>query len=1222
MATRSFRINSPQSGTTYWDGRWIDPTNGSEFRVRASAYNSSGDLIAVYQITAGIDPDPGTPLFYTGSGGAWAELVSSTGTALYRGGFRWTDGGGYPNPHHVIVTITYTGTLVNTRPHPPGNLRPSGLTADLQPVLDWSFSDPDSGDSQTAFEVEVYNRATGGVMRDSGKRTSTSTSWKYDQTNLVRNGAYRFRVRVYDEQGAVSDWSSFQNFDIFAAPNTPDYQTFTPTGRINSLQPTVSVIYTHPDGVSANAKQFRVYRSDGLLLHESVILAASAASGDVITYVIPSGVLEHGGNYQWQARARDTNNVWSNWSSKSSVAKVNARPTVTLRTPTNNSRANSLTPSFGWSFWDPDNDTQSRFRIFVTRTDTGATVFDSGYVPSAANSTTVTLPAFGIKYAWRVEVQDSFGRLGSGWSATWYFTPTDVPAAAISRPLANEALTTSQYEFRHTYTPGSGGGGQASYQYTFRDPTSGEVMHQSDLISGTGTTYTPPLGALQNNTTYTVEVMVRDAAGAEGTSPAITFRTLFTAPNDMAPQLLPNADNFIASRNPTAAGPYMRHDDNGDGVVNDFTGEISLSTEGSANFNGANAFISTPHAAGLMPAAGVKVWVMEAWAWMDPDATQGFSRIVAKGAFAYEIWVDLNGVVQTRLGLVNADGTLTTVITPGTPVGSLPKGSWHHIAVEYNGAQATNPGIRVYVDGVLRDFLAETRALRTDTVHALRVGNSPDITGRHWMGFIDEVRVSRVSRYASTTITLGTAVFTPSRANFDPGPNTVVLYHMDRDAIDSGPGAFHGTANNVVWSREDEWKTRQFDAALTVEPSPLGGFAMQRAIVTRVQGLAAGEQRTAQLLHQINVAAIEATAGTDAISVRAKGYLEGTVRADIFVQFRDAAGAILAGTRDGTDRTDTAGVLQNWEEVNIPIPATAETIQVFLRTLAANGETGSVWWGDSQVNRGTTLSDFVVGDMGSGYYFDASGYSHRRRIDGSAPLTEADPENAQVRVTWDPALRDTTTGVRWLRYNVYYRSPLRLNSDEWSLLGSETNPEGSQIIHRTAGSGTVYDYGVTQVIQHTDGTEVESNSMAIVQGSVSWRGLWFLLNLDRPQYREVLDYVVKAPHSWRMEVPKTDHQPTNRPYVVRDIGQNRGVQGKELEALFREAAGYNVGEQLRWLNNIALLNDSWVLKDPHGLVFECFIDNVNPEVQELGGDGRAIRTTFTFTQAGDGEGLL
>ncbi len=1221
MATRYFDINNPVSGTTYWDSRWIDPNNGSEFRVRATAYNSSGDALSVYQITAGIDPDPGDPQYYTFSGGAFAETYTTAGTGRYRGGFRWTDGGGYPNPARVRVTITYTGSLINTKPHPPGNLRPSGLTGELQPTMDWSFSDPDSGDSQTAFEVEVYNRATGALMRDSDKRTSTSTSWKYYATNLVRNGTYRFRVRVYDELGAVSDWSTYQDFDVSAAPNPPDYTTFTPTGRINSVQPTISVAYSHPDGLAANGKQFRVYRSDGLLLHESVILAASAANGDNITYPVPVGVLEYGGNYTWQARARDTNNVWSNWSRQSAVAKVNNRPTVSLRTPANNSRANSLTPTMGWSFWDPDNDSQSRYRIYVIRTDTNAVVYDSGYVASAANSATITLPTFGIRYAWQVEVQDSFGQLGSGFTAFWYYTPTDIPSAAISRPVPNEGITTSQYNFGHTYTAGSGGAGQASYQYTFRDATSGAIRHQSALISGTGTSYTPPLGALQNTTAYTVEVMVRDTAGGEGTSPPITFKTLFSAPNDMSPQLLPTGRNFVSSRNPTAPGPYLRHDDNGDGVANDMTALISLSSETSGAFNGSTSHIHVPHAAGLLPASGAKAWTLEAWVRHDANAVESFERVVSKSGFAYDLFVGLDGTLSFVIGVVNADGTLATS-GMNSDVGAVAKGAWNHVVATYDGAAATNPGMRVYVNGVLRGFKTETRALRTDSTSALRIGNSPTIAARHFMGLMDMVRVSRVVRYVTTETTLGTAVFTPPRANFASDTNTVALYHMNKTANDSGPGGFHGAANNVAWSPDDDWKTEQFDAAMSITPSPLGGNPMQQVTVTRAQGFATGVRRLAEFRHRINVPAMGATAGTDVISVRVNGYLEGTVNADIFVIFLDAAGVALAGSRDGTDRTDTAGALQTWEELNIPIPTGTETIEVFLRTLASNGQKGNVWWSDFQVELGPTMSPFMVGDMGSGYFFDSSGFSNRKRLDGSAPLTEPDPQNGQVRVTWDPALQDLTTGVSWLRYNVYYRSPMRPNPDEWILLGTETDPTGSQMIHRTAGSGTVYDYGVTQVIQHADGSEVESNSMAIVQGSVFWTGTWFIINLDRPQYREVPNYVVKAPHAWAMEIPTADHQPASRPYVVRDIGMNRGVQGKELEVLYREAEGINLGEKLRVLNRMQLLGDTWAVKDPYGLVFECVIDRVVPETQDLGGDGRVIRATFTFTQNGDGEGLL
>ncbi|MBC7106734.1 MAG: hypothetical protein H5T97_12445, partial [Firmicutes bacterium] len=93
------------------------------------------------------------------------------------------------------------------------------------PTFTWSFSDPDPGDAQSAFEVLVTKQADGSQVYDSGKIAGSGTSFILPTSldpaapgPLRASGDYRFRVqvRVWDASGLASDWSIAQAFNVLA----------------------------------------------------------------------------------------------------------------------------------------------------------------------------------------------------------------------------------------------------------------------------------------------------------------------------------------------------------------------------------------------------------------------------------------------------------------------------------------------------------------------------------------------------------------------------------------------------------------------------------------------------------------------------------------------------------------------------------------------------------------------------------------------------------------------------------------------------------------------------------------------------------------------------------------------------------------------------------------------------------------------------------------------
>ena len=111
--------------------------------------------------------------------------------------------------------------VVTNLPMTPPNEGPTanGLTVtegnyceSIAPIfLGWTFSDPDAGDTQGAYQIQVDNSASfNSPEADSGIVSSNSNT--YAPSGLSDNTNYHWRIKVWDNRGASSDWISGGSF--------------------------------------------------------------------------------------------------------------------------------------------------------------------------------------------------------------------------------------------------------------------------------------------------------------------------------------------------------------------------------------------------------------------------------------------------------------------------------------------------------------------------------------------------------------------------------------------------------------------------------------------------------------------------------------------------------------------------------------------------------------------------------------------------------------------------------------------------------------------------------------------------------------------------------------------------------------------------------------------------------------------------------------------------
>src|SRR5690606_32266100 len=129
---------------------------------------------------------------------------------------------------HSVVTIQ--DAALNLEPSSPDLFDRPAFDAASPAAFSWSFSDDNTGDAQTAYELEITRQSDGVLVYDAGKVFSSAQSHTVPASTLSNAQAYYWRVRVWDLADAVSAWSQQGSFSTLSTAIT----TITSPGEDNS----------------------------------------------------------------------------------------------------------------------------------------------------------------------------------------------------------------------------------------------------------------------------------------------------------------------------------------------------------------------------------------------------------------------------------------------------------------------------------------------------------------------------------------------------------------------------------------------------------------------------------------------------------------------------------------------------------------------------------------------------------------------------------------------------------------------------------------------------------------------------------------------------------------------------------------------------------------------------------------------------------------------------
>jgi len=166
-------------------------------------------------------------------------------TSYYWKVMTW-DSWDYSGPYSTIATFMTASSTQTNHPNAPINLKCNNQTNPnnvnpTAPVLSWTFSDPDPGDTQTAYRILVANslstlNSNNGNMWDTGKTNSSANSVTYSGSQLAHSVTYYWKVMTWDTQNSSGPYSAPATF-VTGTQLTPVLSVSTATLEFIDLAP-------------------------------------------------------------------------------------------------------------------------------------------------------------------------------------------------------------------------------------------------------------------------------------------------------------------------------------------------------------------------------------------------------------------------------------------------------------------------------------------------------------------------------------------------------------------------------------------------------------------------------------------------------------------------------------------------------------------------------------------------------------------------------------------------------------------------------------------------------------------------------------------------------------------------------------------------------------------------------------------------------------------------
>ena len=338
------------------------------------------------------------------------------------------------------IRITYE---TNQAPNAPTGLNPTGAErVDTGRTITYTGtrSDPDSGDTITSYQIEVYTDGHGTKIQTythpgltPGYYTTFSRALTLPSSYAVGGPEYEWRARTCDADGAWGAWSSYQTFRPNTVPSTPG----APSVETDTLAPVITGTFSDPDpGNVPNQAEVHVERTDTGT--DYWLSGAFGISTTPWTRAYGGSALAWGVSYRARVRTRDALGGWSSWSSWRTWTPTQPTGPDACTPRTTATKLGTLTPTLhvghSASFRNDEVEVYATNSLASTRLWLKA--WEGADYAAATGKDRVyagTALAWGGTYWWRARIEDTSG-VASSWTAL-------MPVYVNAEPLAASGLT-------------------------------------------------------------------------------------------------------------------------------------------------------------------------------------------------------------------------------------------------------------------------------------------------------------------------------------------------------------------------------------------------------------------------------------------------------------------------------------------------------------------------------------------------------------------------------------------------------------------------------------------------------------------------------------------------------------------------------------------------------------------------------------------------------------
>jgi hypothetical protein len=261
------------------------------------------------------------------------------------------------------LQVTYEDYVPTT----PYNLTPNNTVRNKQGEikLAWQFEDTTTNATQAAFELAY---STDNFVTQTVKTGGASNSYTITANTFIDGKTVKWKVRITDSNGDVSNWSDISSFTIGATtPSAPSL--ISPINTIVNSSDEVYFRWRFVDIYGYTQAKYDLQYRKGQET-EFTVNGVSISS----IHILAKKVL-CGGNYSWRVRCYNAFSEvgpYSEWSTFYSIGQPEV-PTITSVT-------NHMHPTITWSAYEQD-----VFTIRVYKND--LSIFDSGEQPVGESNT-------------------------------------------------------------------------------------------------------------------------------------------------------------------------------------------------------------------------------------------------------------------------------------------------------------------------------------------------------------------------------------------------------------------------------------------------------------------------------------------------------------------------------------------------------------------------------------------------------------------------------------------------------------------------------------------------------------------------------------------------------------------------------------------------------------------------------------------------------------------